>query len=175
MADYGYFKDSKGNKKYINDDSIYHEGKNLGEVINSKQDKLTAGTGIEITGENTINNIQGNYSTEEVKIGTWIDGKPLYRKVFELGTFTSVVSKSPASLNFSVLINQARKVEYNIYNNTNFFNVPANSYDASDNNHFIYSQLGVRDNSYIVFMKSNRTLSDNYRVNVILEYTKTTD
>lgn len=80
MADYGYFKDSKGNKKYINDDSIYHEGKNLGEVINSKQDKLTAGTGIVITGENTINNIQGNYSTEEVKIGTWIDNKPIYKK-----------------------------------------------------------------------------------------------
>lgn len=36
MADYGYFKDSKGNKKYINDDSIYHEGKNLRDVINSK-------------------------------------------------------------------------------------------------------------------------------------------
>ena len=33
MADYGYFKDSKGNKKYINDDSIYHEGKNLRDVI----------------------------------------------------------------------------------------------------------------------------------------------
>lgn len=36
MADYGYFKDSKGNKKYINDDSIYHEGKVLKDVINSK-------------------------------------------------------------------------------------------------------------------------------------------
>lgn len=36
MADYGYFKDIKGNKKYINDDSICHEGKNLRDVINSK-------------------------------------------------------------------------------------------------------------------------------------------
>lgn len=36
MADYGYFKDNKGNKKYINDDSIYHEGKVLKDVINSK-------------------------------------------------------------------------------------------------------------------------------------------
>ena len=114
------------------------------------------------------------YSTEEVKIGTWM-GKPLYRKVFELGTFTSVVSKGTASLNFSSLINQVRKVDYNIYNNTNFINIPANSYDASDNNSFIYSQLGVWDNSYRVFVKSNRTLTDNYRVNVILEYTKTTD
>ena len=36
MADYGYFKDSKGNKKYINDDSICHEGKKLNDVIDAK-------------------------------------------------------------------------------------------------------------------------------------------
>ena len=113
------------------------------------------------------------YSTDEVRIGTWM-GKPLYRKVFELGTFTSIVSTKSVNLNFSILINQVRKVEYNIYNNTNFINLPANSYDISDN-YFIYTQLGASDNSYIVFVKSNRTLSDNYRVNVILEYTKTTD
>lgn len=33
--------------------------------INTKQDKLIAGTGIEITSENTINNIQGNYFTKK--------------------------------------------------------------------------------------------------------------
>ena len=48
--------------------------------LNKLQDKLTAGTGIEITGENIINNIQGNYSTDEQVIGRWIDGKTLYRK-----------------------------------------------------------------------------------------------
>lgn len=41
---YGFLKDKNGNKIYINDNSIYHEGKNLSEVINSKQDKLIAGT-----------------------------------------------------------------------------------------------------------------------------------
>lgn len=80
---YGFLKDNNGNKIYINDNSIYHEGKNLKDVINSKQDKLTAGTGIEITGENTINNIQGNYSTDEQVIGKWIDGKTLFRKVIK--------------------------------------------------------------------------------------------
>lgn len=54
---------------------------NIDTKINSKQDKLIAGTGIEITGKNIINNIQGNYSTEEVKIGTWTNGKPVYRKL----------------------------------------------------------------------------------------------
>lgn len=79
---YGFLKDKNGNKICINDNSIYHEGENLNEVINAKQDKLIAGTGIEITDENTINNIQGNYSTKEVKIGKWIDGKPLYRRIY---------------------------------------------------------------------------------------------
>ena len=46
---YGFLKDKNGNKIYINDNLIYHEGKKLNEVINSKQNKLTAGTGIEIS------------------------------------------------------------------------------------------------------------------------------
>ena len=58
--------------------------KSLYDRIFAKQDKLIAGTGIEITDENIINNIQENYSTEEVKIGTWTDGKPLYRKTFNI-------------------------------------------------------------------------------------------
>lgn len=30
-----------------------------------------------------------NYSTEEQVVGTWIDGKPLYRKVINCGTLTN--------------------------------------------------------------------------------------
>ncbi len=48
MADYGYFKDSKGNKKYINDDSIYHEGKNLRDVIDAKANSADVYTKTEI-------------------------------------------------------------------------------------------------------------------------------
>ena len=55
----------------------------MNEVINAKQNKLTAGTGIEITGENTINNINENYSTDEQIVGKWANGKPLYRKVIK--------------------------------------------------------------------------------------------
>ena len=36
---------------------------------------------------NYVNNIN-TYSNDEIRIGTWIDGKPIYRKVFS-GTFTS--------------------------------------------------------------------------------------
>lgn len=69
--------------------SSYYTKTETNTLLNAKQDKLTAGTGIEITGENIINNIQGNYSTEEVKIGKWIDGKPLYRKIINTLTLPS--------------------------------------------------------------------------------------
>ena len=34
-----------------------------------------------------------DYSTEETKIGTWIDGKPIYRKVFDFGQLPVTSSK----------------------------------------------------------------------------------
>jgi hypothetical protein len=37
-----------------------------------------------------------NYSTEERRIGTWIDGKPLYRKVISCGALPNATSKSVA-------------------------------------------------------------------------------
>lgn len=63
----------------------------MDEGINSKQDKLIAGTGIEITGENIINNLNANYSTNEQKIGKWIDGKPLYRRTI---IYTNAITKN---------------------------------------------------------------------------------
>jgi hypothetical protein len=39
------------------------------------------------------------YSTEETVIGTWIDGSPVYRKVFAVGGSTSQVISIPANAN----------------------------------------------------------------------------
>ena len=50
---------------------------NIEEAINEVDDKL-------------------NYSTTEKRIGTWIDGKPLYRKVVDFGTLPSNGSKGVA-------------------------------------------------------------------------------
>lgn len=48
--DYGFLKDKNGNKIYINNNSIYHEGKNLKDVIDEK--------------ETTINNTINQTKTE---------------------------------------------------------------------------------------------------------------
>lgn len=45
---YGFLKDKNGNKIYINDNSIYHEGKNLKDVINSKANSSDVYTKTEI-------------------------------------------------------------------------------------------------------------------------------
>lgn len=74
MADYGYFKDNKGNKKYINDDSIYHEGKVLKDVINSKVNAEIKTEDLSFTNPEKFN--EG--SAVSVKIG---------RLVFIIGKF----------------------------------------------------------------------------------------
>lgn len=115
-----------------------------------------------------LNNI---YSSEETRIGTWITGQPLYRKVISLGKANSV--SSPVSLN-EPTSKQVRRVEYSIYNNNNFINIPANCYDKIDDV-YSYAQLGVQNNSYVVYFKTNRTLSDYYILEVTIEYTKNTE
>lgn len=170
MADYGHFKDSKGNKKYINDDSIYHEGKNLGEVINSKQDKLTAGTGIVITGENTINNIQGNYSTEEVKIGTWIDGKPLYRKVIIINNIALNKGENTIAHGIS---NIDKGIKISCFNYSGIV-LPYINLNADSSLKTATFITGI--NSTNIFF---RVVNDSWGAQnnwcVIMEYTKTTD
>jgi len=57
----------------------------------------------------SVSNAQHNYSTSEQVIGTWIDGKPLYQKTWDLGqditvgAWTSVMSV--ADVNIDVLVN----------------------------------------------------------------------
>ncbi len=46
---------------------------------------IQAGEGVDITQEGGVLTIDGGkvYSTEETRVGTWIDGKPLYRRVVQ--------------------------------------------------------------------------------------------
>ena len=129
----------------------------MDEVINSKQDKLTAGTGIEITETNIINNLNANYSTEEVKIGTWIDGKPLYRIV------ASINLQNYTSWTNLVHISNLKRV-INIYGSLNNINIPR--YESSS-----YFTQFLYENNYIKVMCNGNT-GGGY---LVIEYTKTTD
>lgn len=140
--------------------------------LNAKQEKLTAGTGIEITGGNTINNIQGNYSTDEIRIGTWINGKPLYRKVIN-AQFGTVVQGTETT------------VEVNLQN-VDFILVDEYWLDRRPNSPAINQGPYATDGLYLgytSFSNSNTTLRfrtkqswvSNTAIYAIIEYTKTTD
>ena len=155
--------DTNMNKK-ANSSDVYNKTE-IDTKINSKQDKLIAGTGIEITDKNTINNINENYSTKEVKIGKWIDGKPLYRKVY-IGTLTN----TPENNLISTIL------DTNIDEVINFGGYIKNDYNTK------ISILSSTKEIQLVTLEDGGTLRfdttstvQNWTYKIFVEYTKTTD
>ena len=105
------------------------------------------------------------YSEGEIKIGTWIDGKPLYRKVF---TITSLTSSNTNLVDVSGLSIDFAKISGTIITSTGA-KFPINLYDSASN----YSVIILSDAGYIRGRGAigSGTLS---KCIVILEYTKTT-
>ena len=103
-----------------------------------------------------------NYSTNEIAVGKWIDGKVIYRKVYKI---TSGISANvELTLNVSSLnINRLIKLEGFTYSsefghiNLNFFN--------GDHNHMFYNM----NNDKKVHYQYHWNTSEVY---IILEYTK---
>lgn len=109
------------------------------------------------------NNIE-KYSTKEIKIGTWIDGKPLYRKVVDIGTLPNATTKHVAhniSNIGSVVTLRGIVTDYR------FFPVP---FAATSN---AYAISIFADTTNIEVMAGNDR--SNMTGFVIIEYTKTTD
>lgn len=144
-----------------------------GETTHGKQKavyvyiKATSGLA-ENQQDNVLNNVKNyvdssnSYSTEEVKTGgTWIDGKPIYRKVVNVGTLTDTTSKS---------------VQHNIQNLDSVVNLKLIAKDSTNN---IICDFGGKDLSVyidianvIITSGSNFTGYSGYAT---IEYTKTTD
>ena len=128
----------------------------------SKTDSLSANMGRELNEK--IDAIE-NYSTEEVVIGKWIDGKPLYRKVLSSTTISdsNVDITLPSNIDFM----STDKVEIKI-GGFSFF-----------------SDRYTNERDLIQIFKSNATtlrivLGDVWKSNfksaiIVIEYTKTTD
>lgn len=111
--------------------------------------------------KNYINN-SNSYSTEEVKTGgTWIDGKPIYRKVVDVGTLPNATSKS---------------VLHNIQNLNKILEAKL---VANDSTNSIVCNFGGTAMAVYIDAANIITKTDNnftgYSGYVIIEYTKTTD
>lgn len=105
------------------------------------------------------------YSTNEVCIGEWIDGTPLYRRVIQATTpaetdiETSVwVSREPISM---------KNMYGSIHTGSNNY-TPINMYRSADNYTMSYFDA---TNNRITMVVSKMALS-NLPVEIILEYTK---
>lgn len=111
------------------------------------------------------------YSTNETKTNkVWIDNKPIYRKILNIGNLassTGTINYTHNISNIDVVVNQ----EGFITNGTEF--IPFNSVYRATSTSDQYDLGLLADKTKIVYStKQNRS---NYTGYVMLEYTKTTD
>jgi hypothetical protein len=125
----------------------------------------------------TINNLPsssgGNssniYSTEETLIGTWIDGKPLYRKVVNYGNLNDVKGTKSVEHGISDIdtITDIKTIGYEL---AYAFNIPF----APSNHMFAGITYAVRVDKTNIYIYVSDDRSVDTAI-VTLEYTKTTD
>lgn len=103
-----------------------------------------------------------DYSTTEKIVGTWIDGKPLYQKTYDVGTDASITYSLPSYINkvinFSGIIEGFAPIPY-VSSSTNFC---IYLFVDSDNN------INIRKGSSVQSLASGTAY-------VTIQYTKTTD
>lgn len=133
----------------------------------SATDALSAKKGKELNEKITRNS---TYSTEEQAVGTWIDGKTIYRKVIIFGALPNATKK---------------EVQHNISNIRNFTKIEGIAIRNDEtkftqslplvykNTEMFYNTALAVDNTIIEIQTTgDRSMFNGY---VILEYTKTTD
>ena len=151
------FESSSELNKKANTSDVYNKTE-TDTKLNTKQEKLTAGTGIEITGKNIINNLNTNYSTDEQVIGKWAQGQTLYRRII-FGTLHvrrgGVLASFPGSyriVNFNGNIlqqsnNQVKPINF-WFSTTDYMQI----LHERTNNLIMYDCAGDYENSQIVLI-----------------------
>lgn len=115
--------------------------------------------------QTALNNIQQKYSTDETVVGKWIDGKPIYRKVF-MSTFPNQDTDSFIPIG----------VSYESF--TDIFGLVVNS---TANQQFVLPYSLPNQGAVILVQGDNFRLRNvgipwvNLPVLIVAEYTKTTD
>lgn len=124
------------------------------------------------TNTDDIANLQnGNvYSTDEIKTNkVWIDGKPIYRKVFQVNSFPNAGNSWVATGLSNIFVTDLRGFETN--GNEQIF--LSATYDTSHIDCLVYDYVISGHNQSIrIHTNSNRSSYSGY---VWIEYTKTTD
>lgn len=114
------------------------------------------------------------YSTEEQVIGTWIDGKPLYRKVVEMGNMTKDNYKMKAhniqNMKYARIVDVSMQRGNQSSGNFQLFSV--GNVGGKYNDTQVGFDTYIDSNCVYVYCNGDRTL---FVGTAIIEYTKTTD
>lgn len=104
------------------------------------------------------------YSTEETVIGRWVDGRPIYRKLFYMTAVTSTtwITTSTNIPNMSALVSLRGLVDTE-ENNIGLVEIP--SYNLN---------IGINSDGYITMFTSGGKFQGKV-ITIFMEYTKTTD
>lgn len=113
------------------------------------------------------------YSTTETRIGTWIDGKPLYRKVIETTAPTVTTDGTNVFKNVPVNVNDIDYlfVEKSLLREGNSVYIDNFSNMAGSLNF----RIEANPPGKIIVMYCNNTTWSEKEVKIIVNYTKTTD
>lgn len=111
------------------------------------------------------------YSTEETKIGTWIDGKPLYRRVFEIAGPTGATFFTVYTFNETVIPKKLYGIALTV----------SGLYQSLEG--VMCTNLSANINTALYYIPSSknlvfRTYSGDFKnapITIVIEYTKTTD
>lgn len=108
-----------------------------------------------------------HYSTDEQVIGTWIDGKPLYRKTYEV-TAQSTWGQGDNIIATIDSVCDVKKIDCTVLEQGILYAMPY----LGGNGSFIRAQV---QNGNIIFTVYNSSYGAGSVANITLEYTKTTD
>ena len=133
---------------------------------------------IKYTESNNNTNANENYSTEEQRIGTWIDGKPLYRKVYKFDiTATSTRQTIVFDEGFGV-DKRLKNIEGNVFSESIELNWKGSYrlglFDWHNNANQFFMFLPNMENNDLVLSTQWSTTQD-FTVEAIVDYTKITD
>lgn len=120
------------------------------------------GEDIYVKGQNEV------YSTKEQRIGTWIDGKPLYRKCLQFNTPNSTTNTQVATFDTTYTI---RNYYGNVTISASNQLIPLNFYFTNEYNVTTY----VTNVTGTINMKIGIASYQKQPVTMFIEYTKTTD
>lgn len=105
-----------------------------------------------------------NYSTEEQRIGSWIDGKPLYRKIVYINQTIS----HDTNINHNIAnISKITKLYGVAKSGSNIIPLPYSHYNT------VYNMALLCNETAILFRPgTSQSINETY---IYIEYTKTTD